>query len=102
LSYTEAWIREIPYIITTDWFPYFYHDWFLYFYYISLSFVTRLGVIDKEIFSLLNTIDLCQHGFVLGYEVWRFYGELGTQAIEEEEEDYSIGFDRMDEMLEAI
>jgi hypothetical protein len=59
-------------------------------------------VIDKEIFSLLNTIDLCQHGFVLGYEVWRFYGELGTQAIEEEEEDYSIGFDRMDEILEAI
>jgi hypothetical protein len=37
-----------------------------------------------------------------GYEVWRFHGELGTQAVEEEEEDYSIGFDRMDEMLEAI
>jgi hypothetical protein len=46
--------------------------------------------------------DLCRHGFVPGYEVWMFHGELGTQAIEEEEEDYSTSIDIMDEMLEAI
>jgi hypothetical protein len=39
---------------------------------------------------------------VLHYEVWVFHGESITQAIEEEEDDYSTGVDRMDEILEAI
>jgi hypothetical protein len=40
-------------------------------------------------------IDLCQHGFMPGYEVWVFLGELVTQAVEREEEDCSIGVDWM-------
>jgi hypothetical protein len=46
--------------------------------------------------------DLCKYGFMPSYEVWTFHGEKSTQAIEEEEEDYSTGVDRMDEMLEDI
>jgi hypothetical protein len=34
--------------------------------------------------------------------VWKFYGELGTMVIAEDEPDYDVGVDRMDEMLEAI
>jgi hypothetical protein len=48
-------------------------------------------------------IDLCKYGFVPGYEVWTFHGKKTTQAIEEEEQDYSgTRVDRMDEMLEYI
>ena len=46
--------------------------------------------------------ELCKNGFVPGYEVWIFHGEKATQAIEEEEDDYSTGVDRMDEMLEDV
>jgi hypothetical protein len=53
---------------------------------------------DKRIVA----IDMCRRGFVPGYEVWVFHGESGTQAIEEEEENYSTRVDIMDEMLEAI
>jgi hypothetical protein len=41
----------------------------------------------------------------VGYEVWKFHGELGTRVIAEDEHDYDAragGGDRMDEMLEAI
>jgi hypothetical protein len=47
-------------------------------------------------------IHLCKNGFVPGCEVWKFYGELGTMVIAEDEPDYDVGVDRMDEMLEAI
>jgi hypothetical protein len=47
-------------------------------------------------------LDLCQNGFMLHYEVWVHYNESVTQAIEEEEVDYSTRVDRMDEMLKAI
>jgi hypothetical protein len=47
-------------------------------------------------------VDLCKYNFVLGYEVWTFHDEKDTQVIEEEEEDYRMGVNRMDEMLEAI
>jgi hypothetical protein len=46
--------------------------------------------------------ELCKHGFVPGYEVWIFHGEKAARVIEEEEDDYSAGVDRMDEMLEDI
>jgi hypothetical protein len=36
------------------------------------------------------------------YLVWVFHDESVTQAIEEEEEDYSMGVDRMEEILETI
>jgi hypothetical protein len=45
---------------------------------------------------------LCWHGFLPHYELWRFHGKLGHQAIEEEEDDDSTGVDRMDEILKAI
>jgi hypothetical protein len=47
-------------------------------------------------------LDLCRNGFVPHYEVWVFHDESVTQAIEEEEEDYSTTVDKIDEMLEAI
>jgi hypothetical protein len=47
-------------------------------------------------------IDLCKYDFVIGYEMWIFHYKKVTQIIEEEEEDYSTGVDRMAEMLEAI
>jgi hypothetical protein len=47
-------------------------------------------------------VDLCRYGFVPGYEVWIFYVEKATQAIKEEEEDYSTRVDGMDEILEDI
>jgi hypothetical protein len=47
-------------------------------------------------------IDLCKYDFVIGYEMWIFHYKKATQIIEEEEEDYSTGVDRMAEMLEAI
>jgi len=47
-------------------------------------------------------LDLCRHGFVPDYEVWVHHGESFTESIDEEGEDYSIGHDRMDEMLEAM
>jgi cytochrome c-type biogenesis protein CcmH/NrfF len=54
---------------------------------------------DKKMMA----IDLCKYDFMLCYEVWIFHGEKATQAIKEEEQDYSgTGVDRMDEMLENI
>jgi hypothetical protein len=53
---------------------------------------------DKKTIS----IHLCKNGFVLGYEVWKFHGELGTRVIVEEEQDCDTGVYRMDEMLEAM
>jgi hypothetical protein len=47
-------------------------------------------------------IHLCKNGFVLGYEVWKFYGESGTSVIAEDEHDCDAEVCRMDEMLEAI
>jgi hypothetical protein len=47
-------------------------------------------------------LDLCQNGFVLHYEVWLHHNKSVTQAIEEDEVDYSTGVDRMDEMLKVI
>jgi hypothetical protein len=47
-------------------------------------------------------IHLCKNGFLPSYEVWKFYGESGTIVITEDEHDYDVGVDRMDEMLEAI
>jgi hypothetical protein len=46
---------------------------------------------------------LCKNGFVLGYEVWTFHGELGTRVVVEDVHDCDMGdVDRMDKMLEAI
>jgi hypothetical protein len=54
---------------------------------------------DKRIIG----IHLCKNGFVLGYEVWTFHGELGTRVVVEDEHDCDVAdVDRMDEMLEAI
>jgi hypothetical protein len=53
---------------------------------------------DKTMVSL----DLCRYGFMLQYEVWVHHGESDTTTLAEEEEDYSMGADRMDKMLEAI
>jgi hypothetical protein len=48
-------------------------------------------------------IYLCKNGFVPGYEVWTFHGELGTRIVAEDEHDCDVeDIDRMDEMLEAI
>jgi hypothetical protein len=48
-------------------------------------------------------IYLCKNGFVLGYEVWTFYGESGTRVVAEDEHDYDMGgVDRMDDVLEVI
>jgi hypothetical protein len=48
-------------------------------------------------------VQLCKNGFVAGYEVWTFHGELGTRVIVEDEHDCDVGdVDRMDEMLETI
>jgi hypothetical protein len=47
-------------------------------------------------------IYLCKNGFVPNYEVLKFHGESGTRVIAEEEHDYDVGLDRMDEMLEAM
>jgi hypothetical protein len=58
----------------------------------------NMRCLDKRIVSM----DLYQHGFVPHYEVWRFHGELVSQAMEEEEDDYNTRVDRMDEMLKAI
>jgi hypothetical protein len=49
------------------------------------------------------SIHLCKNGFMPGYEVWTFYGELGTRVVAEDEYDCDVrDIDRMDEMLEAI
>jgi hypothetical protein len=49
----------------------------------------------------MMAIDLCKYDFMLCYEVCIFHGEKATQAIKEEEQDYSgTRVDRMDEMLE--
>jgi hypothetical protein len=49
------------------------------------------------------TIHLCQNGFVPGYEVWTFHGELGSRVVAEDEHDCDMeDIDRMDEMFEAI
>jgi hypothetical protein len=54
---------------------------------------------DKRIIA----IHLCKNGFVPGYEVWTFHGELGTRVIAENEHDCDVrDVDRTDEMLEAI
>jgi hypothetical protein len=45
---------------------------------------------------------LLQVRFLPGYEVWTFHDEKATQVIEKEEEEYSMGVDRMDKMLGAI
>jgi hypothetical protein len=48
-------------------------------------------------------IHLCQNGFVLGYEVWRFHGKSGTRVVAEDEHGCNVlNVNRMDEMLEAI
>jgi hypothetical protein len=47
-------------------------------------------------------VDLCRYGFEPGYEVSTFHCENAIQAIEEEEDDYITGVNRMDEMLEDI
>jgi hypothetical protein len=47
-------------------------------------------------------MDLCRYGFVPHYEVWVHNSKSITEAIEEEDEDYNMGVDRMDEMHEAI
>jgi hypothetical protein len=47
-------------------------------------------------------IHLCKNGFVPGNEMWKFHGKSGTRVIVEDEHDYDVGVDRMDEMLEAI
>jgi hypothetical protein len=49
------------------------------------------------------TIHLCKNGFVPGYEVWTFHGELGSRVVAEDEHDCDMeDVDRMDEMFEAI
>jgi hypothetical protein len=53
--------------------------------------------LDKDMINL----DLCRNGFIPHYVVWVFHGESATQAIEEED-DYSMRIDRIDEMLEGI
>jgi hypothetical protein len=47
-------------------------------------------------------IHLYKNDFMLGYEVWKFYNESGTRVITEDEQDYDVGVDRMDEMFKAI
>jgi hypothetical protein len=48
-------------------------------------------------------IHLCKNGFMPGYEVWKFHGELGTRVIAEDEHDCDAeDIDRMEEMLKAI
>jgi hypothetical protein len=47
-------------------------------------------------------IHLCMNGFVPGYEVWKFHDKSGTRVIVEDEWDYDMVVDWMDEMLEAI
>jgi hypothetical protein len=48
-------------------------------------------------------IHLCKNGFVPGYEVWKFHGELGTRVIAEDEHDCDAkDINRMEEMLKAI
>jgi hypothetical protein len=48
-------------------------------------------------------IHLCKNGFMLGYEVWTFHGELGIRVIAEDEHDCDmVDVDRMDEMFESI
>jgi hypothetical protein len=47
-------------------------------------------------------IHLCKNGLMSGYKVWKFHGESGTRVITEDEHDYDVGVDRMDEMVEAI
>jgi nitrogenase molybdenum-iron protein alpha/beta subunit len=37
-----------------------------------------------------------------GYKMWKFHGESCTRVIAEEEQDYDVRVDRMDEMLEGI
>jgi hypothetical protein len=39
---------------------------------------------------------------VPGYEVSKFHSKSGTRVIAEDEQDYDVGVDRMDEILEAI
>jgi hypothetical protein len=46
-------------------------------------------------------LDLCRYGFVPHYDVWVHHNESIVQVIEEEEKDYSIRIDRMDEIIEA-
>jgi hypothetical protein len=59
----------------------------------------NMRCLDKTTVSM----HLCRHGFMSHHELWRFHDESATQTIEEEEEDdYSTGVDRMDEMLIAI
>jgi hypothetical protein len=48
------------------------------------------------------SIHLYKNGFIPGYKVWKFYGELGIRVIADDEHDCDMGVNRMDEMLEAI
>jgi hypothetical protein len=39
---------------------------------------------------------------VVSYEVQKFHGESSTRVIAEDEQDYDVRVDRIDEMLDAI
>jgi hypothetical protein len=55
--------------------------------------------LNKEIVSL----DLCQFGFMLGYEVWEHHGVVVPNPnVEEEENNDWVGDDAMHEMLESL
>jgi hypothetical protein len=47
-------------------------------------------------------IHLYNNDFVPGYEAWKFYSGSRTRVIAEEEHDYDVGVDMMDEIYEAI
>jgi hypothetical protein len=40
--------------------------------------------------------------FMKRYELWKFHGESGTRVILEEEHDYDVGVDRINEILQAM
>jgi hypothetical protein len=48
-------------------------------------------------------IHLCKNGFLPGYKMWIFHGELGTRVVTEDEHGCDMrNVDRMDKMLEII
>jgi hypothetical protein len=54
---------------------------------------------NKERFSL----DLCQFGFMTGYEVWEYHGEVVPNPnVEEEENNVWAGDDAMHKMLDSL
>jgi hypothetical protein len=74
---------------------------------LSLTDTFRCSCRRHENIIFLNkervSLDLCQFGFMPGYEVWEHHGEVvPNRNVEEEENNDWVGDDAMHEMLDSL